>query len=472
MKQKTIIIVLCFITVFLTGCGKIKLFPEKKDPYALTETKKEKLKENNYYVKDGTKFYSVFMPEASFSGITTKVTDDRVFWVGKDIALIPTLYKNESIAFSSQIDNLEAVILERFEYLGYSIGAYFIEYDNEKNLMDLYTDSNAVKGTSMYNVLTKAKSKNIKIETVNGKTVTADMLNNNGIFTCFEKNANYELGYYAGTYYTESTVKADTQYFSSYEIFLTDQISYTKNGYLSITMPDYLKSGYYYINGCGIFRYINEDKGSVDIASVDYNVPTTAEDIYGEDVSKYQSYSMTLDETKENMYFRIILDDSENEDIEAVLTSPAGVEYYFSKENDNLYTCYLGVIQAGKWTVRINTPEDKVKEASLISIPSTLKTYMTEYVAQLEEGESVTFELDYEIKDRNGTYNKMLVVLVSPDGTVNNFVHNYNNYNYTSKVPYTQSGIYTIKAYYYTDYVDIKDVIYLTDDGKKKQLVY
>ena len=472
MKRKVFQVCLyLIITLALSGCGGIELFPEKETPYELKETDKEKLKKEEYYVKDGTKFYHCYMPDGTVQNMTNKPNPERIVWVGKDINLIPTLYKNESIAYCSESDSLEYVILERFENIGYSIGSYLSEYDMEKGLISLNTEHNLVSGTSMKSTLSNAKSKSIKIETINNQPVEQNMLNDSGIFTCFEENLSYTLGYYAGTYYTESTVIADTQYLISYEIFQTDQIEYTKNGYLSITMPDYLKSGYYYINGSGFFRYVAEEKQNADIASIDFNTPTSSEDIYGVDISKYQTYSCDITQNETDMVFNIELGENPtNEEVDIIIMSPAGAQYSAELESENTYTCYLGSVQAGKWHIIISPLTLEVESILLTNIPVTLSTQYEEFNVELQKGQSVTFNISYEIDIKNDNYNKFLCVVTAPDGTLYNFIADKRNKQFTCDIPYTQEGTYSIKIYYYSAYTSITNVSCEDNTGQQIEI--
>ena len=409
------------------------------------------------------------MPDGSFSGATNEVSDKRFVWGRNDLSLMPTLYKNESIAFCSKVDDLEVVVLERFKDIGFSLGVHSIEYNKEKKMLTMSTEQNAIKGTSMQVELDKAKSKNIQIETINGMPVTESMLNTSGILTCLDEDATYKLGYYAGTYYTESVVTADTNFFVSYEIFATDHISYTKNGYLSITMPSYLKSGYYFINGFGFFKYIAEDKGTVDIASIDMNEETNPDEVYGIEVVDYASYTVNVPEVKENMFFKIELI-NEADDATATLVSPSGTEYNFNEEYEGMYTCYLGSVMAGTWTINITPATLSIDSVKLISVPIALQTYSSECVAELNEGDNVTFKVSYDIIEKASTYNRILCVLVDPMGNVYNFSNDTKNKILTCHMPYSQDGMYTVKTYYYADYVEIKNYSCTTIDGNKIEM--
>lgn len=451
------------MSVTLTGCKKIKWMPDEKPKNVLEELSKDELKKNTFYVKNGTKFYAVYMPDGTFKGKSSKTSDSRVLWGRDDLAMVPTLYKNESIAYCSETDNLESVVLERFKDIGYSIGAYNVSYDDEKGMFALKVGSNLVKNTSVFYALKEAKSTNIQIETLNGELISPLMLNSSGVFSCMEKDGRYKIGYYAGTYYTESVVTADLNYFVSYEIFDIDNISYTRNGYVSITMPDYLKSGYYLINGVGLFKYVAEEKGT-DIATLDMNTPTY--DSYGNGTNSIetQTYNLSVQEDQTNMCVTLILNRiTDSTRIE--LISPNGIKYNFNEEEGNKYTCYLGTVAAGQWKIIISPYDIVVQEAYLSAIPVMLRTNSAMYEIDFEEGDRASINVKYSIEQKNTDYNKVLCVITAPDGTVLNTSNNSRTKEITCDIPYTQEGKYTVRFYYYSGYVSPVEVTVTSQDG-------
>lgn len=119
-----------------------------------------------------------------------------------------------------------------------------------------------------------AKSQEIRFVNINGEPITADMITTSGILNCMEMGKQYSFDYYAGTYYSTGTATANTLMMEEYEYFHLENPENTKNGYISFSMPEDAKSGWYYISNTngGLFRYIAHEKG-VDINSIDMNEP-------------------------------------------------------------------------------------------------------------------------------------------------------------------------------------------------------
>lgn len=456
------------ISIFVSGCGKIQLFESKTDPYLLVAKGNKELKQEIFYVKDGTKFYKTLKPNATFSSKSMSVDPKRIIWLGKDESLIPTLYKGESIAYASKVANLDSVILERFKYEGYSVGAYLVEYDFEKNMINMTVGSNSIEGTSMHKVLSNAKSKYIRVEALNDTPVNSAMINESGIFTCLEENATYEFCYYAGTYYTKSQVQADTKYLTSYEIFKIDSIEDTKNGYVSISLPEEMESGYYLIDGAGLFKYIAHEKGTVEESSLDYNIATNKAEVKESVNTNSQAYAITLKEEMVNQEFRIEYEDDQGIDVSAVLVSPNGDTYelqgdYIDRSGMNTSdktqqkTCTLASVIKGQWTMYI-TPADLKVNIEMINTSVTIMAQTKEYSTNIEGKEYAEFMVEYE--GSNNT--QMLAILTDPNGKIYNF--NPAKKSLRASLTEVPNGLYTVKVYYFdyattltNAYVNTKD---------------
>lgn len=66
------------------------------------------------------------------------------------------------------------------------------------------------------------------------------------------KDAVANCDAYIGTTLVSINATADTQMFTSFELYTTEDYSNSPDGYAIVTIPDYLKSGYYLINNAGL----------------------------------------------------------------------------------------------------------------------------------------------------------------------------------------------------------------------------
>ena len=104
----------------VTGC-RDKIFKEKDVPETSKEYSVEDLKVDDYYIKDGTKFYKLYKPDGNFTKYSKTADASRILWtVGQEEEdLIPTLYKNEIIIYKNDGKVPSDYIFERYKDLVY-----------------------------------------------------------------------------------------------------------------------------------------------------------------------------------------------------------------------------------------------------------------------------------------------------------------------------------------------------------------
>lgn len=331
--------------VLTTGC-RDKIFKEKEAPESSKRLTVDQLKNKAYYVKDGTGFYSLYAPDKSFTGkANTSNSQDRIIWnLESEDSLIPTLYKNEVIAYST--DDTSSVItdysLERFKDIGWSLGAKGFT-ENDTGGYDVSMSDGIRKSSSLYDIVSGAEGiSTVSFTSLNGKSLTKDDMSLAGIVKNLTKDKSYTCGVYVGTKYDEIDVTADTHYYQSSEILKLDStFELTRNGYMQIAMPDNLKTGYYYMNGVGMFRYIAEEKANaVDLAEYDYNEANdeveyaTLDDTTETTEKKYQA---KVEKSYEYLEFAFPVS-KDMEISSAVLIAPSGKQYDFVSTEESLNT--------------------------------------------------------------------------------------------------------------------------------------
>ena len=170
-----------------------------------------------------------------------------------DDKLIPTFYSDELAAFQSYSLGLNSVGLERFAVLGYSIGCFSGSITEDGYLY--CNKEGLVQGSSLYSAIGETESDAIRIATIDGKPLSLEQINRKaGVITGLEQGKTYKVGYFLGTKYYEKNIAADCRMYQAYEMysFGKDYLYDTPNGYMSFSMPQDMKSGYYNINGGGL----------------------------------------------------------------------------------------------------------------------------------------------------------------------------------------------------------------------------
>ena len=74
-----------------------------------------------------------------------------------------------------------------------------------------------------------------------------------------KKDAAYKCEFYTGTYFQDYKLTADARTFHQIEAYTFSDYDFVHSNFIVINLPDYMNSGYYSINGLGLFRYITEE---------------------------------------------------------------------------------------------------------------------------------------------------------------------------------------------------------------------
>ena len=257
-------LVIVLIMPLLTGCTNI--IERKKNKYVQVQLTKDELKDDVFYIKNGTKFVQVYEAQTYNTTSTESGRNKKTVFLGLDFETIPTLYKGEIIALTTKSTTFKKIEVVRYETIGYTLGMFGIKKNDATGTLDLSTEQNLAEGSNAYKTLKKKTySSSLQLVSVNNQPVSESMINDTGIFNCLEDNGIYTLKYYSGTKLTSSQLKADMFALQEYEYYEICEAENTSNGYFSISLPEDAKSGYYYIEGAGMFKYIADKKGTNEL---------------------------------------------------------------------------------------------------------------------------------------------------------------------------------------------------------------
>lgn len=445
MQKIRLLLGVLIVSTVITGCEGQKIFREKVDKYALPEVTKENLEEDIYYVKNGTRFSPVYAAENTKAfGNPNTIEESRICYFLKEESMVPEYFSNEYLAVSGSSLQLRNVSLERYKDLGYSFGLYGCTVDEDGYLcFDL--KQNIVINSDIDQILATAKSNEIRITTINGEPVSDKNINSAGVITGLEKEKEYTLSFYSGTYYGTVSVVADTHMIQSFEWYELTEIETTKNGYLKITLPDDLKSGWYCIEGQGIFKYYDFAKGASDGTKIDLN-----EEYYQSEEEREavytQQYVLSVAEKTRNVSVIMNYDTSgyEKDEIRIRLKSPDGNVMEMKPEKGSAKVD-LAVAMAGKWTVSVIPKELEIIDLKVESNPLLSDTIVeTKEFKWTDDSENVEF-----------------AVLYSGEGEVWGTVENENGESKDLRedengrlyycYSYLPAGTYTVTIYHDTD---------------------
>lgn len=445
------------LSLILTGCKDIQIFETKTDPNTQIELNDNELLPDTYYVKNGTKFVSVYKPNGNAKEKANVVNKSRVLWMldtAGDENLVPSHYKGELIAYASEKANISEVTLERYKDLGNSIGVYGGKIEND-GYYHIKIDDKQVPDSSMRQIFDETPSTEIRIQSINGEKVSSSMVDkDSGVFLGMEAGKTYTITFFSGTYYYEAEVIADTHYLQAYELYTygKEQIYDTQNGYMCFETPTDLKSGWYRINGQGIFKYYNFEKGEKEVYATNMNEQyyATEEEMIAACSSEY---SFMLTDATANLTVDIPISENSNEDYTIYAYSPDGKMYTFEdNEKSSISTLTVEEAMPGKWKINVIPKSLSIGE---------IKVYAEEVTADMTlEEHNVTFE-----KEEG---NIIICVDYTGEGEVNGLIIGPTGETYVMKeiaiikeeygikthkigytIPYVAAGNYTIKVYHH-----------------------
>ena len=217
----------------------------------------------------------------------------RSIWIDSDSDKnIPTVTSSDKLVYVSDTDVPDSIVFERFADYGYTIGIsnliedlgghYYIQYtdvddDDYKYFIDMKSDAAQVTELEAVTKLYLDKAGDVK---VNKKSVS-----DGGTVLGLKKGKKVTCEFYTGTYYQDFNLTANIHSFSSMERFVSHDYEFMHSSFIVIDIPDYFKSGYYFVNGVGLFRYVSDEdsyvyNGKPYDEAVDWNDPII---LYNED---------------------------------------------------------------------------------------------------------------------------------------------------------------------------------------------
>ena len=217
----------------------------------------------------------------------------RSIWVPSDEdENIPTVMDGDYLIYVSDTEVPDGILFERFADYGYTIGVsnlikdggghYYIQFsdtdeDDYKYFVDMNSDASQV---AELDPITK-----LYLDKVGKVKVREDSVSDGGTVLGLKKDKSYICQFYTGTFYQDFQMTANIHSFSSLERFTSYEYEFMHSNFIVIKIPEYFKSGYYFVNGVGLFRYVDSAdaksyNGKAYDAGIDWNDPII---LYNED---------------------------------------------------------------------------------------------------------------------------------------------------------------------------------------------
>ena len=343
------VVVLMIALVALTKIGLLETgttYAAKVDE-AKAEIQVDNLEDNHLYVwkdvadkniEDENTFYicpsgntNVSYEDKGVSGANFTV------WIPTDEdETIPTLTSADKLLYVSKTEVPDTFDFQRMYENGYSIGItsltadasdhYYIEYaktdeDDYKKYVNTKSDAKDLGGL----VIEK-----LYLDKVGGMEITSENVSESGIVTGLTKDEQYICEFYTGTYYQDYLLTASEHTFTEFEDFTCYGYEFLHANCISIDIPAWLCSGYYYINGIGLFRYVDDtDLGAYSGEPYDENIA------WNEPLIQYNELGQVVfDPSKDTVEEEEVVEETETE-ATSTTGSVAGWSYSMAESSES-----------------------------------------------------------------------------------------------------------------------------------------
>lgn len=465
MKRVIALITLAVCCMCISGCGKIQIFEKKEKTYVKTAYAKDQLKDNTYYIKDGSSFFEPMKPQGG----------DGLFYGQEDLVMIPDLYKGEHIAYkSANTSVLKDVTLTRYKNDGISFGIYGFVLSEDGYLTT--STGNVIAKSSIARALADKDGDEIKLVSIDGKTAKDLTITKQGVIEGFsdpEKESKW--CFYIGTVYYEATVKPDYTFFERFESYTLNSSELSKIGYLMLELPEDAKSGYYVLGG-GLFRYHDRSKTeAVNVTDENFNEPyySDAVNAIAKDSKKYNinfntaldNVGIEIDYSTDSLNQEGDADSTLDNGMKCVIVSPSGKQYDVPCE-DGVGKLELSYAEAGRWTAVIHPSYVTVTDIHAYNIEQVETSAETRKKAALPKDGSYRFAITYKGSGdvwgtiENTATNKS--ISFTNKGEKDSGVINADWFD-------AEAGNYIIRIYHYNSQTVIKDckITNIGTDDKK-----
>lgn len=272
---------------------------------------------------------------------------------------IVTMYKGDKLIYYTTNDIDESFSYTRFLDMGYTIpiagleagasGKFHISTSSDAGTV--YPDSSA---TSLY----EFQNDQVIVDKIGGVSLTADNVSDYGTVTGLEQDEEYNIDLYSGSVLTKTSMYANIRAMGldDDQSFTTNKFDFLSGEVIQIGLPNWFNSGYYEINGLGIFRYVN---GTSYDETTNFNIANTVPEAdAGEDVDlDVTNLSDTFTIEEEGTY-RVTVTMSYPSDMEkaaasteAVITAPDGEHYTMYNNGSGQLVFQKNDMVAGTYTI-------------------------------------------------------------------------------------------------------------------------
>lgn len=192
---------------------------------------------------------------------------------------IPTLTRADKLIYVSKEAVPDTYDFLRLYENGYSIGITSLQPDASGHYYVNYMQTDAKDFKQYINDKCDAGDlaglgvKKLYLEKVGKAGLTEENVTESGVVSGLKKDERYVCEFYTGTYYQDYMLTANQHTFTQFEDFECHGYDFLHSNCISVDIPEWLCSGYYYINGQALFRFVDDkDLAVYDGSPCDMNI--------------------------------------------------------------------------------------------------------------------------------------------------------------------------------------------------------
>ena len=282
----------------LAGCGNGGNVDNGPTPSFIDENgieyydKTADLQRGCFYTASETGYASPTWDTTSFepdSSITYS-NNNKVAWFDEESwKYIPTIYSGDCIVYRTRDEFDETFYFEKYFDLGYTVGICNLsETQSGRFKFNTKPDTAQINSKSDAYKLTELGDINVTLDAIGGGMLRKENVSMAGTVLGLEKDLSYKAEIYVGTEVQDCVLKADSHALYSMQMNQVTDYEFIEAEIIEIYIPEYFKSGYYSVNGSGIFRYVN---GTEYDENTDFNEDNPTMEDYSDFIQNPDKYA-------------------------------------------------------------------------------------------------------------------------------------------------------------------------------------
>ena len=252
----------------LAACGS-KEEPETTPPDDARIQDIYSLERGNFYVETNEGYVKLLRKTATKTiGLTDDSSEETVLWFQDEFENIPTLYRGSKLVYRTNEYFNERFTFDKYLDLGYTFGLYNLDpLESGRYSFAVEGDTAQIVSISDANKFKELGKRRVIIDAIGDTPLRKDNVSAVGTVMGLEKDKEYTIDLYMGTEIqpfdgaetVPYTLKADVRALYRAQTNTSIDYEFLRSDIIAVTIPEYFQSGYYVINGFGLFRYVNGD---------------------------------------------------------------------------------------------------------------------------------------------------------------------------------------------------------------------